>query len=51
MNDLSGIKKDNDMVTFSLKTGNTFTIQSSDTVSGAIVLSDLTVHFTHPPKP
>ncbi|MBQ7494039.1 MAG: hypothetical protein IJT47_06400, partial [Selenomonadaceae bacterium] len=50
LGDLSSIKKENDMVTFNFKTGNSVTIQSTDTVSGAVVLGDSTWHFTHPPK-
>ena len=47
LNDLIGIKKTGDTVSISLKTGNTMTIQSSDSVSGAIVFADTTWHFTH----
>ncbi|MBE8951002.1 MAG: hypothetical protein SR3Q1_10495 [Quinella sp. 3Q1] len=51
LNDLMGIKKTGDTVSISLKTGNTMTIQSSDTVSGAIVFADTTWHFTHNTQP
>ena len=47
LSDISGINKDGDTVRISLDNGNIFTIQSSDTVSGAVVLADSTWHFRH----
>ena len=46
-NDLSAVKKDNDMIYISFKTGNTITIQSSEIDSGAIVFADSTWRFKH----
>jgi len=47
LNDLADVKKEGDTITFTFKTGNTVNIQSTDTVSGAIVLADSTWHFQH----
>lgn len=49
-NDLSDVKKEGDMITFTFKNGNTVNIQSSDTISGAVVLADSTWHFQHTPQ-
>lgn len=47
LNDIIDIEKSADIITISLDNGNIFTIQSSDTVSGAVVLADSTWHFRH----
>ena len=47
LNDISDISKDGDTIRISLDNGNVLTIQSSDTVSGAVVLGDSTWHFQH----
>lgn len=47
LNDLADVKKEGDTITFTFKTGNTVNIQSSEAVSGAIVLADSTWHFQH----
>ena len=49
-NDLSEVKKENDMITFTFKNGNTVNIQSSDTISGEVILADSTWHFQHTPQ-
>ncbi|MBR0261782.1 MAG: hypothetical protein IJQ85_08330, partial [Selenomonadaceae bacterium] len=47
LSDITGINKNNDTITISLKEGNTITIQSSESISGALVLGDSTWHFNH----
>ena len=49
-NDLSGVKKENDMITFTFKNGNSVNIQSSESASGTIVLADSTWNFQHTPQ-
>lgn len=50
LNDLSDVKKEGDVITFTFKNGNTVNIQSSEAVSGAVVLGDSTWHFQHTPQ-
>ena len=50
LKDISDISKDGDTIRISLDNGNVFTIQSSDTVSGAVVFGDSTWHFKHTPQ-
>ena len=47
LKDISDISKDGDTITISLDNGNVLTIQSTDSVSGAVVLADSTWHFRH----
>lgn len=49
-NDLSGVKKENGMITFTFKNGNSVNIQSSESSSGTIVLADSTWNFQHTPQ-
>lgn len=49
-NNLSGVKKENDMITFTFKNGNSVNIQSSESSSGTIVLADSTWNFQHTPQ-